>query len=31
LHRVLGTFDIVLLNVAAIISFRWLAVAARRT
>jgi amino acid transporter len=29
LHRVLGTFDIVLLNVAAIISFRWLAVAAQ--
>jgi len=29
LHRTLGTFDIVLLNVAAIISFRWLAVAAQ--
>jgi glutamate:GABA antiporter len=29
LHRVLGTFDVVLLNVAAIISFRWLAVAAQ--
>ena len=29
LHRVLGTFDIVLLNVAAIISFRWLSVAAQ--
>ena len=29
LHRALGTLDIVLLNVAAIISFRWLSVAAQ--
>src|SRR5580704_19556573 len=29
LHRVIGTFDLVLLNIAAIVSFRWLAVAAR--
>jgi hypothetical protein len=27
LHRALGTLDIVLLNIAAIISFRWLSVA----
>src|SRR5580700_9422509 len=29
LHRVIGTFDLVLLNIAAIVSLRWLAVAAR--
>ena len=29
LHRSLGTFDLVLLNVAAIISFRWLSIAAQ--
>jgi amino acid transporter len=29
LHRVIGTFDLVLLNIAAIVSLRWLPVAAR--
>ena len=29
LHRALGTLDLVLLNVAAIISFRWLSIAAQ--